>query len=87
MIMPTGPAPPDATGELGRGCRAPVAWLIEKAEIELSTLLAINRKLPVASSVAAKGCCPVGSGMPMGVRVPLLLNPKADTELPPTLLR
>src|SRR6202795_577028 len=61
MTMPTGTLPPDANGEPETGESKPVAALTENAEMLLSSLLTMYKKLPLESRATPKGSWPVGN--------------------------
>ena len=75
--MPTGPLPPDANGEPETGESKPVAALTENAEMLLSSLLTMYKKLPLESSATPKGCWPVGNSA-IGDKPPVMM-PNAET--------
>jgi hypothetical protein len=81
ITMLVGPLPPAENGEPGNGDNAPVEFT-EKTEIELSTLLATYKNLPLGSSATPKGCWPVAAD-DAGDKTPLLSR-KAATLLFPT---
>src|SRR5579864_406117 len=83
ITMPTGPLPPAGNGAPGTEANIPWVEFTPNAEMVLSTLLTTNRNWPLGSSANPKGCCPVGAGDAIGVRVPLL-RLKAATLLFPT---